>query len=418
MTLQNRYSGNNRKRWLSASLAVCILALVLPVVVSSHEPITTNVRFNKEIIRILEQKCLACHSAGGIKADISLSTFEEARPWAKAIKEEVLEKRMPPYQTVKGFGLFHSDYGLSQRETDLIVSWVEGGAPKGDEKDLPTRASSDQKEWRLGKPDLILKAIQPASTGNKPSGPSCQVVPTGLTSDRWISGLEFQPGNPAVVERAEFRIIANGGGSTGSTCTSKSRGDLLGSWVPGEMPFRYPSDVARMLPEGARIEIDVEYANADGAARGESKLALYFTGSERPRQLNIVALRGNNIEVPANNSRLRVSSQFQIATDAEVIGVRPHLFPYAQTVEVRAVRPDGSYQVLIWSRDRKLDWEPTFQLRKGVPVAKGGRIEVIAYLDNSTSNSRLEEPPRAFSFNSTLCDVMLASTAPNKLTSK
>lgn len=416
MTLQNRYSGNNRKRWLSASLAVCILALVLPVVVSSHEPITTNVRFNKEIIRILEQKCLSCHSAGGIKADISLSTFEEARPWAKAIKEEVLEKRMPPYQTVKGFGLFHSDYGLSQRETDLIVSWVEGGAPKGDEKDLPARSAANQKEWKLGKPDLIVKAPQPASTTSKPSRSSCQVVSTGLSSDRWISGLEFQPGNAALVERAEFRILGSGAGSTGSTCSN--RGELLGSWVPGEMPSRYPSDVARMLSEGARIEIDIEYAAVEGEARGESKLALYFTDSERPKQLNIVALRGNNVEVPANNSRARVSSQFQITTDSEVIGLRPHLFPYAQSVEVRAVRPDGSHQVLIWSRDRKLDWEPIFQLRKSVSVAKGGRIEVIAYLDNSTSNSRLEETPRAFSFNGTLCDVMLASTSPNKLTSK
>lgn len=381
--------------------------------VSSHEPITTNVRFNKEIIRILEQKCLACHSAGGIKADISLSTFEEARPWAKAIKEEVLEKRMPPYQTVKGFGLFHSDYGLSQRETDLIVSWVEGGAPKGDEKDLPVRSGSDQKEWKLGKPDLILKAPQPASSADKTSGSSCQVIPTGLSSDRWVSGLEFRPGNPTVVERAEFRIVTT---STGSTCSSKNRGELLGSWVPGEMPSKYPSDVARMLPEGSRIEIKIEYA-ADGTARGESKLALYFTDSERPKQLNILALRGN-VEVPANNPHVRVSSEFQIATDAEVIGVRPHLFPYAQSVEVRAVRPDGSHQVLIWSRDRKLDWEPTFQLRKAVSVAKGGRIEVIAYLDNSPSNSRLEETPRSFSFDGTLCDVMLASPPANKLTSK
>ena len=118
LSSSTRSSDTYRKRWLQASLAVSVFALFFPIAVVSHEPVTTNVRFNKEIVRILNAKCVVCHSTGGIKSDIPLSTFEEARPWAKAIKEEVLEKRMPPYQAVKGFGSFHTDYGLSQRETD------------------------------------------------------------------------------------------------------------------------------------------------------------------------------------------------------------------------------------------------------------------------------------------------------------
>jgi len=84
--------------------------------------------FNKEIVRIFQRHCLACHNSGTI-TDISLANYAQARPWAKAFKEEVLEKRMPPYQAVKGFGRFHDDYSLTQREIDQIVSWVEGGAP-------------------------------------------------------------------------------------------------------------------------------------------------------------------------------------------------------------------------------------------------------------------------------------------------
>ena len=417
MTLHNRYSGNNRKRWFSASLAICVLALVLPIVVSSHEPITTNVRFNKEIIRILEQKCVACHSAGGIKGDIPLSTFEEARPWAKAIKEEVLEKRMPPYQAVKGFGSFHSDYGLSQRETDLIVSWVEGGAPKGEERDLPPRASSDSREWKLGKPDLIIRTVQTARPAQGAPGSSCQVVATGLTADRSISGLEFHPGNPALIQRAEFRLIAKPAAASESSCNKSERGELLGSWVPGELPTRYPIDTARALPAGARVELHIEYAPSVQATSGESVLGLYFVDAERPKQLQVVPMRANNVAVPVAARNLRVTAQIQLSSDAEVIGIRPHFFPYADSVEVRAIRPDGTCQVLIWLRNRKLDWEPTFELRKAVQIAKGGRLEAIAYLDNSESNTRLEGEPRALNFSESLCDIVVSSATPSKLTS-
>jgi hypothetical protein len=117
---------------LTLLLCSCLAILISPRRSDSHDPITTNVMFNKEIVRIFQRHCLACHNSGTI-TNISLSNYALARPWAKAFKEEVLEKRMPPYQAVKGFGRFHDDYSLTQREIDQIVSWVEGGTPKGDD---------------------------------------------------------------------------------------------------------------------------------------------------------------------------------------------------------------------------------------------------------------------------------------------
>src|SRR5262245_1069466 len=101
-------------KFICAVLTLLSIALIFPSPGSSHEPITTKVMFNKEVIRIFQRNCLSCHSPGKIKADISLTTYDEARPWAKAIKEEVLEKRMMPYQAVKGYGRFHRDYILPQ----------------------------------------------------------------------------------------------------------------------------------------------------------------------------------------------------------------------------------------------------------------------------------------------------------------
>ena len=109
-------------------LALCLQAY-------GHDIITTKVTFDREIVRLFNAHCMSCHRAGG--AAFSLETWKEARPWAKAIGEEVLQRRMPPWGAVKGFGDFRNDQGLTEEQLELIVDWEEGGAPEGDEKDLP-----------------------------------------------------------------------------------------------------------------------------------------------------------------------------------------------------------------------------------------------------------------------------------------
>src|SRR6185436_15165003 len=117
---------------LRVSASLLFFALCFCLTSQAHEPITTKVRFNKEVIRVLQRNCLGCHHSGGIA--FSLATYDEARPWAKAIKEEVLEKRMPPWHAVRGYGEFRNAPVITQREIDMLVNWIEGGAPKGDEK--------------------------------------------------------------------------------------------------------------------------------------------------------------------------------------------------------------------------------------------------------------------------------------------
>src|SRR4030095_3679296 len=126
----------SRSSFLVLFLLVILILLVTPKGSVLHEPVTTHIPFNKEVSRIFQKHCLACHQQGNV-TNVALSDFLSARPWAKAFKEEILERRMPPFQPVKGFGSFYNDYTLTQHEMDQIVSWVEGGAPKGVDKDLP-----------------------------------------------------------------------------------------------------------------------------------------------------------------------------------------------------------------------------------------------------------------------------------------
>ena len=106
----------------------------------AHDPITTQVTWNREIIRLLSARCVSCHHDGG--AAFSLTTYDDARPWAKAIKEETLERRMPPFAAVKGFVDLRDDQSLTMEQLELISDWVEGGAPEGDPTWLPTAAAA------------------------------------------------------------------------------------------------------------------------------------------------------------------------------------------------------------------------------------------------------------------------------------
>ena len=114
-----------------------LVAALSAIPAFSHDVITTNLTWNNEISRLVYRHCASCHHPGG--SAMSLLTYEDARPWAKAIRNEVLKRRMPPFDAVKGVGEFRDDPSLSPPEMDLVVSWVEGGAPEGDPSAPPPK---------------------------------------------------------------------------------------------------------------------------------------------------------------------------------------------------------------------------------------------------------------------------------------
>ena len=396
-------------------LFFCVAILIAPRTGNSHDPITTKVMFNKEIVRIFQRHCLACHNSGTI-TNISLATYAQARPWAKAFKEEVLERRMPPYQAVKGFGRFHDDYSLTQREIDRIVSWVEGGAPKGDDKDLPpepTRLSG----WALGQPDLVL---EPKSEVNISSGEGdeyrCITLPTNLKEDRWVTAVDFHPGNGAAVHCASFGIDPSKVRDTsGDSMNCAAAADSLGTWIPGQAVSHLPKDVARLLPAGARIVMRIHYHKTSEAVRDQSSLGLYFTRGQATRPLRSITLAAPATDIPAGAERYRVKVSYTMPEAAEAIAIRPLLFPFAKSVEATAHRPDGTTEVLIWARAYRYDWQPDYDFKKPVTLPRGTRIEVIAYLDSSDNNqNNPNNPARAVRFASPLCELSFINVREKK----
>ena len=149
-------------RVLYCSLSVFAAAAVL----AAHDPITTRVTWIGEISRIVEARCASCHSTSA-RGTMSLATYEEARPWARAIREEVMTRRMPKWHAVRGYGDFSNDPSLSPFEIALIAAWADGGAPRGTAADARIAATSaaarETERPPAGARDVALPCGAPAA---------------------------------------------------------------------------------------------------------------------------------------------------------------------------------------------------------------------------------------------------------------
>src|SRR4051812_12003300 len=143
-----------------AVLAICaaVAWTAWPRAAYPHNPTTTTVLFNREIATLLQRKCVQCHAPD--KMAMPLVTFAQARPWAEAIKEETLARRMPPWPAEHGFGRFSNDIGLTPREFEFLISWIDGGVPEG--TGAPPPLVDHGAHWMLGNPDVI---VSPTAAG-------------------------------------------------------------------------------------------------------------------------------------------------------------------------------------------------------------------------------------------------------------
>jgi hypothetical protein len=145
----------------------------------AHDVITTNITFDREILRLIHARCATCHRPGGTA--FSLLTYNEARPWAVAIKEETLRRRMPPWGAIKGFGEFRNDQGLSSEELELIVSWSDGGVPEGNEKDIPPPPKFSEEKYTHRKNEIVIEGDYKLTRALSLDGLWPAEVPTGTT---------------------------------------------------------------------------------------------------------------------------------------------------------------------------------------------------------------------------------------------
>ena len=355
---------------------------------------------------------------------MSLATYDEARPWAKAIKEELLEKRMPPWHAVKGYGEFRNAPSLTQRDIDLIVNWVEGGAPKGDEKDLPATPLSSN-GWQLGKPDLTLKPDIESKIAADADEYRSFVLAPNLKEDRWLTAIDLQPGNGAVVHCAKFYSLKSVADASAVSMMqvkneeSASSVDLryapvLATWMPGQKPVALDDSVALLLPAGLRIAVKIHYRGMGEASADLSTVGLYFAKTPPRKPVQEIAITNADAIIPVAAEPTRLKVSFATQSETEAIAIRPRVHPLVVSLQATAYRPDGSEEVLIWTRGYQFDWEPTYYFKQPVVLPKGTRVDVIVYFDNSEGNQKNpNDPPKSQRWSELSTDALCALLVVN-----
>ncbi len=364
----------------AALAAVGAWMLLQPSAVYTHTPITTNIVFQKEIAQIFQRKCFQCHTDGNIS--MSLTTYKDARPWAVAIKEEILERRMPPWSAVNGYGHFANDMSLTAREVSIILSWADGGAPSGvllaDESKPPVFVPP-LNGWEQGVPDAVVKVAsnQKVEAGS-PDRTARFEVASGLAQPRWLRALQLSPSDRRAVRYAA--IYESGSGR------------WLGTWTPSHQVDSMPAGVGIQLPAKGKLAVEIGYRGTEESVSGAADLGLYFSETRPSQVATPLEISAAPITVAPGKTRERVRTETVLKAPTTASALWPRLGAGAKSVEVTAIRPDGVVEPLLWLKDYRPEWPSSYVFREPVTLPAGTRLIVTAYYDNATDAALQARP--------------------------
>ncbi|HME11085.1 MAG TPA: cytochrome c [Bryobacteraceae bacterium] len=384
------------------------------------------VTFSKDIAPIFQAKCEECHRKGTV-APMSLVTYQEARPWAKAIRERVLNRQMPPWHLDKTVGIQHfaNDRSLSDAEIDTIVRWVDAGAPMGDPKDMPPAIRWPTEEtWQLakmfGEPDLILKSepytmpSQGQDVWWKPS------TPIPIDEPRWVRAVEMRPGSLAgrrITHHSLARLEQEEPGATNADDDPAAGPGLLMEWAIGKQFDIYRPNTGKLLLPGSQIRWDIHLHAVGETIRDHVELAVYLypKGVVPKYRTRLVAfgaiprLAGgqNGLDIPPN-SISETQNLIVLKEPARLENFQPHMHLRGKAMSLEAILPNGTIKMLSYVNNFNFNWMNNYiYADDDAPVLpKGAMVRVTAWHDNTTKNPNNPNPDEWVGYGDRTVDEM------------
>ncbi len=358
--------------------------------------------FSKDVAPILYAHCASCHRPGDI-APMSLLTYEEARPWAKSIREQVSLGHMPPWHSVDARGTFSNDRRLTTAEKDTLIQWATSGAARGNPKDLPPVPKFTE-GWEIGTPDVILSMAKPfevPATGT--IGYQYVTVPTNFTEDRWVQAIEVRPGTRAVVHhvlvfsrdpgaqpRAEAFVIV----TPKPPAQSKpgGPGTLIATTAPGTNAMIFEPGSAIRLKAGSNLVFQIHYTSNGKATSDRTSVGLIFAKQPPLQEIRTSAFYNPFFTLPAGSENQEVDSAIEFNQDVHITALFPHTHLRGKSWEYRLIYPDGRSEAVLSVPKYDFNWQTYYVFTKPLAVPKGSRLEATAHYDNSEANRWNPDP--------------------------
>ncbi len=430
--------------------AAVMLALPASQATGTKAPAKT-VTFTKDVAPIFFKSCAECHRPGE-SAPFSVMSFKDVRPWAKSIREKVVNREMPPWHADPHVGEWANDRRLKQQEIDAITAWIDGGANEGVSKDLPA-APQFSEGWSIGKPDVVIE--MPEEFTLEASGPDEYQyfdAPTNFTEDKYVQMAEARPGNRRVVHHVVAFVVPPGSPNMAKIPKEQRDkalemalknspfyrdgylirlkpdqpvyndanefppnlrgdggiGDFLTGYAPGSIPSVWNPGVAKKIPAGATIRFQVHYSKVAGSEQKDrSKIGFIF--AKQPPEKTLKSRAASNIyfQIPPGAERHKVTAFWTPSIDVTIHSLSPHMHYRGAAMEYKVVYPDGRTEMLLNVPKYSFIWQMTYNPKKLLHVPAGSRIEVTGYFDNSGRNKLNPDPSKAVRHGEPTYDEMM-----------
>lgn len=349
--------------------------------------------FTRDVAPIFYSKCVDCHRPA-MFAPMSLIGFDEARPWAQAIRRQVAARSMPPWGADPAHGVFRNDPRLSDNEIATIVAWVDAGAPKGDDQELPV-APTFADGWSIGQPDEVFTVKEPFQI---PAAGKVDYqyrrIPIGLTEDKWIQAIEIKPEARAHVHHvvAYTRPASRGMAATSASAVGPT---VLEIAMPNQLGKVYEHGSARLLPAKSDIILQIHYTTNGEAAADRVRIGLVYAKQPPKMQLVGGGVVNASFRIPAGAAAHTVTASWVLRKDTTITSLMPHMHVRGKDMTYTAKFRDGTTEVLLSVPKFDFNWQITYELATPRTFPKGTKIEVVAHFDNSPANKFNPDPTKA-----------------------
>ena len=392
-------------------IALLVSAFAMPVGLhaAAAEVADEQPTFTKDIAPIFREKCEACHRAGYI-APMSLQTYAEVRPWARSIKQRVETRQMPPWHIDKAVGIqaFKNDRSLTDAEIDTVVRWVDSGAPQGNLADMPPPAVfADDDVWNYadvfgGPPDLIIHSTpytMPALAQDHWWKPE---VPTGLTEDRWIRGIEIRPSTVPgrrITHHALARLQQEEADAALGAASDIGAG-LLMEWAVGKQGEIMRPNSGKLIKADSSIVWDIHYHAVGEQITDTVELGLYlYPVAEVPKHRQVLSafttFEGGSEALSILPNQVTVTEAFHVMKqNGRIENFQPHLHLRGRGMQMEAILPDGGRQVLSLVSKFDFNWHNNYVYADDAAplLPKGTVLAFKAWYDNTAGLRGTPDP--------------------------
>jgi hypothetical protein len=390
-----------------ASYKAMAASIVLAAVASAAETVT----YNKDIAPVFQKSCQSCHHSG-TAAPMSLMTYNEARPWARAIRARVLAREMPPWHLDRTAGIRHykNDISLSPVEIATIAKWADSGAPEGKPEDLPAPLTfASDKTWFIGTPDLLATTEKDFTMYAK--GPDWWLDQFGelkLTEDRWIKAIEVKPSNPKVVHHSVVYVI-----EPDAPPGTPPTGIQLTEYAVGKYGDIFAENTGRLLKAGTRLRFDMHYfATGKEETNGMTVAFKFYPKGFVPKyQVRSIAIRNypnDELEIPPNTV-VRTDGYFRLPRNARIDAFQPHMHMRGRGMTLETINLDNTTDILSSVDHFDFNWHINYVYADDVaPLVPAGTVlHMIGIHDNTAANPRNPDPSMWAGFGERSVDDMV-----------